>query len=128
MMRFRIVTGFSVYLFEKGLKMKNSSVALIGGTVITMDGRFPRCEGILVENGRISAVGDDSTISRLADEKRIKVIDLDGRTAVPGLHDCHVHVMGTGANAHGVDLFDAGSIRVFLTPWQKGRKRRRKAG
>ena len=46
---------------------------------------------VLIEGGRIAAVGRDATARRDAD-----VIDLGGRTLMPGLIDCHVHLTFPG--------------------------------
>src|SRR5437016_3383665 len=45
---------------------------------------------ILVEDGRVARVGDASD----AAPEGARTIDLDGRTVMPGLTDCHVHVIG----------------------------------
>ena len=73
-----------------------NNLALIGGNIITMDEHRPFCEAVLIEDGKIAAAGCSEDIRRLAAERHITCIDLKGKTAVPGLHDCHVHVMGTG--------------------------------
>lgn len=43
-----------------------------------------------------------------------KVIDLQGKTVVPGFVDAHVHLMGTGLNLLGIRLNDANSIAEVL--------------
>lgn len=48
---------------------------------------------VLVEDGRIAEVSD----SRIA-AKNALVVDLAGKTLMPGLIDCHVHVIATTAN------------------------------
>ena len=91
--------------------MKKGSIALVKGKIITMEPNGPEASAILVEDGIITLLGDDQTVTTQATEKGIEIINLAGRCAVPGLHDCHVHVMGTGIGATGVDLYDAGNIR-----------------
>lgn len=49
---------------------------------------------VLVRGGEIAAIGPD-----LAAPEGAPVVDLGGRTLMPGLIDCHVHV-----NAHSADL------------------------
>jgi predicted amidohydrolase YtcJ len=61
------------------------------GKVITVDGRFTIAEAIAVERERIAAVGRSADLAALKTEKT-RVIDLEGRSVVPGLHDGHAHL------------------------------------
>jgi imidazolonepropionase-like amidohydrolase len=58
---------------------------LRGATVVDGTGAAPAVADVVVEDGRIAAIGrglDGDT-----------AVDLDGRWLLPGLIDCHVHVM-----------------------------------
>ncbi|MDO5433900.1 amidohydrolase [Eubacterium sp.] len=96
-----------------------NDLALTCGNIITMDTHRPFCEAVLIENGKITAAGRSEDVRRLAGERHINCVDLKGKTAVPGLHDCHVHVMGTGLNAIGIDLYDCASIADVLDKIRK---------
>ena len=76
--------------------------AFIHGNIITMDDEKPRAEAVLVVGDRISGVGSDSEIEAFID-KGTEVIDLGGRTLVPGFIDCHAHPMGYGESLMSVD-------------------------
>lgn len=91
-----------------------NNLALTCAEIITMDEQNPFCDAVLIENGKITAAGRSEDIKHLAEERRIPCTDLKGKTVVPGLHDCHVHVMGTGLNAIGVDLYDCTSVADTL--------------
>lgn len=60
------------------------------GKVITLDAAFTLAEAVAVENGRILAVGDDEEILKLKGPDT-KLLDLGGKTLMPGLMDSHVH-------------------------------------
>ncbi len=45
--------------------------------------------GILVENGRITAVAEGKELSAQIDAE---IIDLGGKFVIPGLIDCHIHM------------------------------------
>ena len=66
---------------------------LHSGKIITVDDRFSIAEAIAIENGRIAAVGSNTTVNALA-SPRTQSIDLDGKTVLPGLIDTHTHPMG----------------------------------
>jgi predicted amidohydrolase YtcJ len=85
-------------------------LGLINANVITLNDRLPVCEAILVEGQQISALGASFEIQQACLSKNGELIDLHGQTVLPGLHDCHVHLMSTGLNSLGIDLYDCGSL------------------
>lgn len=70
----------------------NSRLLAHGGPILTMDTSNPLVDAVLIEDGRIAAIGDPALQSSAGSD----VIDLDGRLACPGLDDAHAHVMGVG--------------------------------
>jgi len=77
---------------SSGAASGEGPVALVGGVVIDGNGGTPVENGVVVvRDGRIEAVGDADGV-RVPSEAR--VIDLEGRTVLPGLADMHVHLMG----------------------------------
>lgn len=77
---------------------------LAGGTVLTMDSAGTIAEAVAVRNGRIVAVGSDTSIRALAG-RDTRIVELNGRTLVPGFIAPHDHFWGAGTVAvHYVDL------------------------
>jgi predicted amidohydrolase YtcJ len=68
---------------------------LVNGRVLTVDDRFSIHEALAVRDGRIAAVGTSVEIRTLAGP-RTRVIDLEGRTVIPGLIDSHMHAIRAG--------------------------------
>jgi predicted amidohydrolase YtcJ len=88
------------------------------GTVLTVDRADRVAEAVAVSAGRICAVGSQAEIDALC-TPRTRVIDLDGRTLIPGLIDPHVHLADHGTNlSHAVDVrdlyADVDSVEVIL--------------
>ncbi len=67
----------------------------VNGDLITLDARQPRASALLVREGRIAAIGDSAALLTAAPE-RTQVIDLKGRTVIPGLIDSHIHAIRAG--------------------------------
>ncbi len=63
---------------------------------------------VVVEGDRISAVGPTGS----ADAAGAQVIDLAGRTLMPGLIDCHVHVLASNANL-GMNALQPNAIIMY---------------
>ena len=68
--------------------------ALIGGVLIDGSGGPPRRDATLViEGSKIVDVGHQRTFG-----PEVRVVDLAGRTVMPGLIDCHIHFAHWGMN------------------------------
>ena len=63
---------------------------------------------ILIEDGRVKAVGSDLAIPASA-----KVIDLSKQTVLPGLIDCHTHLVGSADPDPIVELQKTSAQRAF---------------
>lgn len=72
-----------------------ADVIVRNGKITTMDPRRPAAEAAAVRDGTFLAVGSDGDVMRLAGPAT-RVIDLRGRTTIPGLHDSHLHVIRGG--------------------------------
>ena len=75
----------------------------LNGEVLTMDSTNRIVEAISVRGGRIESVGTSEEIGALADGQT-EVVDLAGRTLIPGFVDAHGHFPGSGQTAFTVDL------------------------
>jgi imidazolonepropionase-like amidohydrolase len=76
---------------------QDKPVAFINAKIIPIAGP-PIEQGILlVQNGKITAVGDARTVRLSSD---VKIVDLKGKVVMPGLVDSHSHV-GEGSGADG---------------------------
>jgi len=89
------------------------ALILINGCFHTVDREQPQASAVAIRDGRFVAVGDIDYVMRQREEGS-QVIDLNGRTVVPGLNDSHLHLIRGGLNYNlelrweGVpSLFDA---------------------
>ena len=63
----------------------DSSVALVNGRIHTVDGQGTVADSVVIRNGVFAAIGGGSPPSGT------RVVDLGGRTVVPGLVEPHIH-------------------------------------
>jgi predicted amidohydrolase YtcJ len=73
-----------------------ADLALINGKIITVDEQFSYAEAVSVKDGRIQAVGTTTEIKQLTGPET-EVVDLKGKTVMPGLNDSHLHLVGSGS-------------------------------
>ncbi|ANW67266.1 hydrolase [Mycobacterium sp. djl-10] len=71
------------------------ATAYINGVIHTVDAANPRATAALVDNGVFTAVGTEDEV-RSAAPAGAEIVDLGGRTVIPGLHDAHTHLLFSG--------------------------------
>src|SRR5690349_11432832 len=76
---------------------------LHNGKIVTVDSSFSIAQAMAIRDGKFVAVGANEAVRRMAGPET-KVVDLHGRTVIPGLIDGHLHNAGGGP---GVDLSNA---------------------
>ncbi len=77
------------------LRGADADLILHNGKIVTVDGAFTVQQAVALKAGRISAVGSNRAV--LAERgPQTRVIDLHGRTVLPGLFDSHVHALEAG--------------------------------
>lgn len=71
--------------------------------IYTIDQNRPVVDAMAIRNGRIVATGPSRLIGAMKGAST-QVLDLGGKTVVPGMIDAHVHLMGLGQGLRTVDL------------------------
>jgi len=75
----------------------------INGRILTMDKNSSIAEALLIRNGLIEEVGGYEKIKQSASDNDI-IVDLQGKTLLPGFIDAHSHFPFSGYSALGVNL------------------------
>ena len=65
-----------------------------GGPILTMDKESPRVSAVLSEDGTILAVGSYDDLFT----PEAELVDLGGKTLMPGFVDGHSHMVGVGVS------------------------------
>ena len=85
-----------------------ADLVLTGGRVVSMDDFGSTAEAIAIQSGRILKLGTAKEIANLVTENT-RVIQLEGRLAIPGFIEGHAHFFGVGDSAMQLDLRQATS-------------------
>ena len=95
-----------------------------GGPIITIDDAAPRAEAVAVKDGKILAVGTKEAVLKTKGADT-NLVDLGGKTMLPGFVDAHGHVFGGGIQALSANLLappdgevrDIASLQQTLRDW-----------
>lgn len=85
-----------------------ADLVLTGGKIVTVDPSIPEGEAIAMRDGRIAAVGSVDEIAGWVGPAT-RVVELDGRLALPGFIEGHAHYMRLGSSTLELNLSDAAS-------------------
>jgi predicted amidohydrolase YtcJ len=87
-----------------------AQLVLIHGKILTVDAADSTAQALAIRDGKIAAIGTSEEILRLVGPATRR-IDLNGRTATPGLIDSHAHIADGGLDElYHVGLSDVSSV------------------
>ena len=95
---------------EKENRKLSADLVLINANIRTMNSDQPLAQAVAITGSKIVKVGTNQEVTMLIGSST-QVINLDGKTVVPGLIDTHVHVADFGRCLMWLDLTTAQSIR-----------------
>ncbi|MGZ4757063.1 MAG: amidohydrolase [Acidimicrobiia bacterium] len=92
-----------------------STTVFTNGTILTMDATRPSTDAIAIEGDKIITLGDTAVPAR---NPEANLVDLGGRTLVPGFIDAHTHLSIAALHPRWADLStvtDVGTLQAALT-------------
>lgn len=75
----------------------SAELILLNGSFHTVDRQQPTASAVAISKGTFVAVGSEAEVLALRTDAT-QIIDLKGRTAIPGLNDSHLHLIRGGLN------------------------------
>jgi predicted amidohydrolase YtcJ len=90
---------------------QNADLLLTNGIVYTVTDKQPKAEAVAIKANRIIFVGSNEESKKF---HAAKIVDLDGRTVVPGFTDSHCHIFGIGEREMQLNLEGTNSLQDFL--------------
>ena len=88
-------------------------LVLVNGKILTLDDRSTVTEAVAVTDGKILATGTTASMKSLAGA-RTRVLDVAGKTVIPGLIDTHAHFKAAGLGDYVVIMGRAKTVAEAL--------------
>ncbi len=104
---------FAYSMSEKQQHHKGPDTILYNGKIITADKRFHVHEAVAIRHGKFVAVGKDRDIRKMAGPVT-EMIDLQGKTVLPGLIDSHCHFEAIGESPYVINFGGVASAEEAL--------------
>jgi len=116
-----------VYQSSEAYQEFQADIIFSNGNVITVDKNFSKAQALAIWNGKIIAVGTNSEVLSLKGSKT-RLIDLKGKTVLPGLQDSHIHFLSLGSELHNeAELTMARSAEEIIAAVKELKERRNPA-
>jgi predicted amidohydrolase YtcJ len=93
---------------------QHADMVLIDGDVYTVDEDQPWAQAIVINGNTITAVFENAADAEPYIGRNTRVVDLDGKLAVPGFIDAHVHFRGFAAQQHDIMLMNVANDEGLL--------------
>jgi predicted amidohydrolase YtcJ len=91
-----------------------ADLMLLNGNIHTMNPWHPKAEAVAIKGSKIIAIGRNSEVENLG-RKNFKVMNLEGKTVIPGLIDCHTHFLSFAHGRRRVNLHKISSFARVLS-------------
>jgi predicted amidohydrolase YtcJ len=96
-----------------GAQVESADLIFKNGNIYTVNERQPRAEAIAVKGDRVIFVGSNTEVKKY-EGKATRVVDLRGKTVVPGMTDAHNHLIGVGLREMTLNLEGTMSLEDLL--------------
>lgn len=103
-MKVLLYLSISALLISSCQSRKSAESLYFGGTILTMEDTSPQVEAVVVKNGKIFFTGSKAEADHHVNSKT-KMIDLNGKTLMPGFIDVHGHFTSRAGLIQAIDLF-----------------------
>jgi predicted amidohydrolase YtcJ len=87
-------------------------IIFVNGTILTMNPAQPKVDAVAIRGDKILVAGTEAELREVA--HKAEVIDLQGRTLLPGFHDSHVHLLYHGLELTQLHLEEAKTLDEAL--------------
>jgi predicted amidohydrolase YtcJ len=109
--KWRFVFFLAGFFIGGMARAEDADLLLTNGNIYTVTEKQPKAEAVAVKANRIVFVGSNKDAKKF---HAAKIVDLHGRTVVPGFTDAHCHIFGIGEREMRLNLEGTNSIEDFL--------------
>ncbi|MEG2539761.1 MAG: amidohydrolase family protein [Clostridium sp.] len=92
---------------------KSADVVFTNGNIYTMEKDSSKVETLAIKDGKIIALGKSDEVDKLKNDKT-QVVDLKGKTLLPGFVDSHTHASNSVEILYAAKLSDGESLEDYV--------------
>ena len=90
---------------ESAAVMDAADTIYVGGDIVTINDAQPTAEALAVKGGKILAIGTRADLEKAHQGAATKIVDLEGKTLLPGFLDAHSHYINSLLVANQCKLY-----------------------
>lgn len=92
---------------------------LRNGNIWTGDSNNPHAKSLIIGDGKILAIGNTSDLDSFSLALHAVRYELKGASVIPGMSDCHIHVLTSAKSCHALNLSSAKSLDDVIVKLQE---------
>ena len=108
-----LVAIYALLLLPATSNGQTADVVFKNGNIYTANDARPKAEAVAIKGDRILFVGPNREVQKYVG-RNTRVIDLGGKTMLPGMTDAHHHLSGVGFREMTLNLEGVTSLEDFL--------------
>jgi len=108
-----VVLSALVVVSQAAAQPAPADIVFKNANIYTVNARAPRAQAVAIKADRIVFVGSNAGLQRYVGQNT-RVVDLKGKTMVPGMTDAHHHLFGVGFREITLNLEGITSLNDFL--------------
>lgn len=106
-------------------KHPKADLVIFNAVVHTLSDKEPKAEAVAIDSGRIVYVGNNLNAESWVGDSTL-ILDIEGKTLIPGFIDGHAHMLGIGYNLIHLDLSNATSFEEVVAAVKTRAKKAKK--
>ena len=108
------IYALTIVIFSSCTSKPSADIIFVNATIYTMNSDQPTASAVAIKGSRIAHVGTDEEVLKWKGDNS-KVIDLEGKTMIPGFIESHGHLIAMGYSLLELDLSDTKSYAEIVS-------------
>ncbi|MDR1602644.1 MAG: amidohydrolase [Tannerella sp.] len=92
---------------------EKADILFTNGNIYTVDKDFSKASLIAVKDDKILYAGTDAEAARQLTSSRTRIVDLGGKTVIPGIIESHLHYMDLGESLSAIDIYEKSKADIL---------------
>ncbi len=96
----KIILAILLLPYSLAFSQNSADTIFYGGPIVTVNAKNEEVEALAIKGGKIVSVGSKAAVTKEWQDSSTKIVNLQGKTLMPGLIDPHIHTILTAMSEY----------------------------